>query len=151
MSKLPQEVKVKIRPTPAISKVKENTTPNVGLAHEKKLVYFDSPEQFTTARSHLQAFPHKVTSIDRVISSTLAARFAAKQDELASHGRPYRAALAFHGSMEGNFPSIMRLGLVVPGQDNNVSHATDTGFWGRGIYLSPNYVSLHIVVDLTVL
>lgn len=39
-----------------------------------------------------------------------------------------------------NIESILDKGLLVPGKGKgkDVGHATDTGFWGGGIYLSPN-------------
>ena len=57
---------------------------------------------------------------------------------------------AYHGTAVARLPSIVRNGLLVggmcgccvhqtrqvPGQ--LVTHRTDSGFWGRGIYLSPD-------------
>ena len=69
--------------------------------------------------------------------------------------KPSKVALAFHGSNESNFPSILRSGLLVPGQNSkkriyyififykildDIKHATDVGYWGKGIYLSPDPV-----------
>jgi len=45
-----------------------------------------------------------------------------------------------HQHDQQNIESILDKGLLVPGKGKgkDVSHATDTGFWGGGIYLSPN-------------
>jgi hypothetical protein len=45
--------------------------------------------------------------------------------------------MAFHGTSPYNIENILKIGLVVPGT-HGVEHATDTGYWGKGIYLSPN-------------
>jgi len=48
--------------------------------------------------------------------------------------------MAYHGTAETNINSILERGLLVPGRGKgkDIGHATDTGFWGGGIYLSPN-------------
>jgi hypothetical protein len=45
-----------------------------------------------------------------------------------------------HQHGQQNIESILDKGLLVPGKGKgkDVGHATDTGFWGGGIYLSPN-------------
>jgi len=45
--------------------------------------------------------------------------------------------IGFHGTASKNIDNICRIGLVVPGT-HGVGHATDTGWYGKGIYLSPN-------------
>jgi len=49
-----------------------------------------------------------------------------------------KSEIVFHGTAVGNIPNIIRTGLLVPGQGNEVKHATDTGYYGKGIYLSPD-------------
>uniref|UniRef100_A0A7S1TZV1 PARP catalytic domain-containing protein n=2 Tax=Phaeomonas parva TaxID=124430 RepID=A0A7S1TZV1_9STRA len=44
--------------------------------------------------------------------------------------------MAFHGTQQHRFASIVRNGLVVPGR--NVGHRHDAGYYGRGIYVSPD-------------
>jgi len=44
--------------------------------------------------------------------------------------------IAFHGTKALRMSSIEQKGLLVPG-NSGVTHATDSGWYGRGIYLSP--------------
>jgi len=44
---------------------------------------------------------------------------------------------AYHGTKAARMSSIEQKGLLVPGA-SGVTHATDSGWYGRGIYLSPN-------------
>jgi len=44
--------------------------------------------------------------------------------------------IAFHGTKSARMASIEQNGLLVPGSAG-VTHATDSGWYGRGIYLSP--------------
>jgi hypothetical protein len=48
--------------------------------------------------------------------------------------------LAFHGTAEKNIKAIAKTNFVVPGT-HGVKHATDTGWYGKGIYFSeyPSY------------
>jgi hypothetical protein len=64
--------------------------------------------------------------------------------------------IAYHGTAEANINSILEKGLLVPGKGagmnyskfmcflcsflgKDIGHATDTGWWGGGIYLSPDH------------
>jgi len=48
--------------------------------------------------------------------------------------------LAWHGTSDVAVDGIKSKGLVLPGQGNNVGHASgNKGFYGDGIYLSPMY------------
>jgi hypothetical protein len=46
------------------------------------------------------------------------------------------------GTAPANIEKIKLSGLLVPGKEypgiGKIGHATDSGFWGKGIYLSPN-------------
>jgi len=55
----------------------------------------------------------------------------------ATEAQPH---ISYHGTQEARIESILERGLLVPGKGKgkDVTHATDTGFWGGGIYLSPN-------------
>lgn len=46
------------------------------------------------------------------------------------------ASLGFHGTRVVHLSSIAENGLRVP-DGNNVKHANDSGWWGKGIYVSP--------------
>eukprot|EP01088_Endostelium_zonatum_P019541 TRINITY_DN6794_c0_g2_i1.p1 TRINITY_DN6794_c0_g2~~TRINITY_DN6794_c0_g2_i1.p1 ORF type:complete len:598 (-),score=118.29 TRINITY_DN6794_c0_g2_i1:48-1679(-) len=48
--------------------------------------------------------------------------------------------IAYHGTSETNINSILDRGLLVPGvgKGKDVAHKTDNGWWGKGIYLSPD-------------
>eukprot|EP01127_Copromyxa_protea_P010276 TRINITY_DN2497_c0_g1_i6.p1 TRINITY_DN2497_c0_g1~~TRINITY_DN2497_c0_g1_i6.p1 ORF type:complete len:295 (-),score=29.32 TRINITY_DN2497_c0_g1_i6:34-918(-) len=48
--------------------------------------------------------------------------------------------IAYHGTAEKNISSILSKGFLVPGEGDGkqVQHATDQGWWGKGVYLSPN-------------
>ncbi|KAL6055331.1 YtxH domain-containing protein [Balamuthia mandrillaris] len=43
-----------------------------------------------------------------------------------------------HGTRSNLIPSIVTKGLLVPGGSSGVGHTTDSGWYGKGIYLSPN-------------
>lgn len=45
--------------------------------------------------------------------------------------------VCFHGTLEKNVQPIIEKGLLVP-DGKTVVHSTDTGYWGKGIYVSPN-------------
>jgi len=46
--------------------------------------------------------------------------------------------IAYHGTRANLVPSITDRGLLVPGSASGVGHVTDSGWYGKGIYLSPN-------------
>ena len=60
---------------------------------------------------------------------------------LPSHAR--HVELAFHGTRDTHLNSILGNGILLPGERNSagrtVRHQNDTGYYGRGIYLSPDF------------
>eukprot|EP00808_Paulinella_micropora_P000824 g34800.t1 len=74
---------------------------------------------------------YHVTSAKMVASPFLRKRFERKFERMES-----RVQLAFHGTSQRRVRGIEAKGLVVPGQDPTVAHATDTGWFGRGIYVA---------------
>jgi hypothetical protein len=79
--------------------------------------------------------------IQRIIKPDLRKRFEALLSEYKSkygnHSPFIKPVWAYHGTKAIRMPSIEEKGLLVPGT-NGVTHATDSGWYGRGIYLSPN-------------
>ena len=57
-----------------------------------------------------------------------------------SEGAEPKPNIAYHGTSQNNINSILDRGLLVPGvgKGADVKHATDSGWWGKGIYLSPD-------------
>eukprot|EP01087_Luapelamoeba_hula_P016273 TRINITY_DN49_c1_g1_i1.p1 TRINITY_DN49_c1_g1~~TRINITY_DN49_c1_g1_i1.p1 ORF type:complete len:816 (+),score=176.19 TRINITY_DN49_c1_g1_i1:2-2449(+) len=82
-----------------------------------------------------------IKTIENVLKPELVIGFEASWERLKSARGSGEAQprLAYHGTAEHNIDSILDKGLLVPGQDKAVGHATDTGWWGKGIYLSPNH------------
>lgn len=82
----------------------------------------------------------KVKSIDNVLKAELVIRFEVRWEALRRQlGESFvKYELAYHGTDPKNIDSICEKGLLVPGKGNNVGHATDTGWYGKGIYTSPN-------------
>ncbi|ELR21503.1 Poly(ADPribose) polymerase catalytic domain containing protein [Acanthamoeba castellanii str. Neff] len=83
----------------------------------------------------------QVTDIKRVLQVELVRRFMAKWLELkrtyGSYAEEARPRLGFHGTPEANIPNILQQGLLVPGT-HGVINRTDDGYYGAGIYLSPD-------------
>ncbi len=97
----------------------------------------------------LNAINYSIVEIESILNPPLCARFEHRWKELKDHhqaegsGIEVKPQLAYHGTAEANIEKIKRTGLLVPGKDYGpgigiIGHATDTGFWGKGIYLSPN-------------
>eukprot|EP01123_Difflugia_compressa_P000107 TRINITY_DN10211_c0_g1_i1.p1 TRINITY_DN10211_c0_g1~~TRINITY_DN10211_c0_g1_i1.p1 ORF type:complete len:342 (-),score=35.25 TRINITY_DN10211_c0_g1_i1:80-1084(-) len=84
----------------------------------------------------------KLAKIENVLKPELVARYEKRWGELkAKRGELLaRPQIAYHGTADTNINSILERGLLVPGmgEGTDVSHATDNGWWGGGIYLSPN-------------
>lgn len=83
-----------------------------------------------------------ITKIDYVVSPKLVSDFnEAKKNLAATRGEDMsKPVLAFHGTAEANILPICETGFKIPGQDGH-KHATDTGWYGKGVYFSefPNY------------
>jgi len=76
----------------------------------------------------------QVTRVANVMRPELVARFMSKRQSLSIK----KIRVGYHGTSEEALPSILAKGLLVPGKRNNVEHRSDTGWWGGGIYLSPD-------------
>jgi hypothetical protein len=86
---------------------------------------------------------YAMKSIESILNPPLCARFERKWKEMKAKDDSVKPELAYHGTSEATVPLIMKNGLLVPGKNyggdiGTIGHATDTGFWGKGIYLSPN-------------
>eukprot|EP01124_Arcella_intermedia_P014498 TRINITY_DN20958_c0_g1_i1.p1 TRINITY_DN20958_c0_g1~~TRINITY_DN20958_c0_g1_i1.p1 ORF type:complete len:490 (-),score=138.83 TRINITY_DN20958_c0_g1_i1:149-1438(-) len=98
--------------------------------------YFKS---FDVLKQLLQTYPGG--EVRRVIKPQLQERFEKKLESLqkryGANSVECSPRIAFHGTKSARMASIEQKGLLVPGS-SGVSHATDSGWYGRGIYLSPN-------------
>ncbi|XP_078382045.1 uncharacterized protein LOC144664717 [Oculina patagonica] len=85
---------------------------------------------------------YRVTKVEYVVNPVMIRRFQKARQKLKKvRGEKMSyPVLAFHGTKETNIHSICNTGFRVPG-DANFEHATDTGFYGRGVYFSeyPSY------------
>lgn len=81
-------------------------------------------------------------TITNVMKYDLVEKFDRKWSEFkATYGSTAaesQTTLAFHGTRGDLIPSITNKGLLVPGTAPGVEHVTDSGWYGCGIYLSPN-------------
>eukprot|EP01029_Cantina_marsupialis_P011477 TRINITY_DN2559_c0_g1_i2.p1 TRINITY_DN2559_c0_g1~~TRINITY_DN2559_c0_g1_i2.p1 ORF type:complete len:569 (+),score=173.00 TRINITY_DN2559_c0_g1_i2:83-1789(+) len=112
--------------------------------------YEDSPEQthLRIAESQFYRLTNqcygntiKVVKIEYIVNPKLQKRFNEAQDKISKDiGHQEDPVLAFHGTAEANIPKIAETGFRVPGQ-NGHTHATDTGWYGKGVYFSefPDY------------
>eukprot|EP01091_Cochliopodium_minus_P002763 TRINITY_DN12618_c0_g1_i1.p1 TRINITY_DN12618_c0_g1~~TRINITY_DN12618_c0_g1_i1.p1 ORF type:complete len:735 (-),score=221.33 TRINITY_DN12618_c0_g1_i1:60-2231(-) len=89
----------------------------------------------------------QVKKITNVLNPPLCARFERKLDEIKKlRGKEVtKYELVYHGTSSTNITSILKNGLLVPGKNYIIDgkplcigHATDTGWYGKGIYTSPN-------------
>merc|ERR1712125_51049 len=73
-----------------------------------------------------------------VCSQAVAAAFARRMRRMLAEGGSRRAAvtIVFHWTPKKNFQPIDNCNLQVPEAGNGVTHQTDEGFYGRGIYTS---------------
>jgi len=84
----------------------------------------------------------KIQKIENVLKPELVTAFERRWEEMktlrgATEATP---SIAYHGTAEANINNILDKGLLVPGKGAGatVAHATDSGWWGGGIYLAPN-------------
>jgi len=77
--------------------------------------------------------------VENIIQADLVPRFERKWQELREKypSLNVEPKLAWHGTSDASIENIRRQGLLVPGKDNAVGHLNDSGWWGKGIYLSP--------------
>ena len=78
--------------------------------------------------------------IENVLKPELVARYELKWEKMRRElgDDVVKPEMVYHGTPKERLGSILVKGLLVPGKNNSVTHATDTGVWGKGIYLSPN-------------
>ncbi|KAM9967611.1 hypothetical protein ACTFIW_001695 [Dictyostelium discoideum] len=79
----------------------------------------------------------KVTKVEYICNPTLTKKFNAKMEEYKSkkyeHSDP---VFGFHGTAAKNIIPICTNNFSVPGGGSGVKHATDSGWYGKGIYFS---------------
>jgi len=84
----------------------------------------------------------KISKIENILKPELVVRFERRWNKLKSQRGEALAQpqIGYHGTAETNINSILERGLLVPGigEGQDVTHATDNGWWGKGIYLSPD-------------
>ena len=94
-------------------------------------------------RRFLVAYPNSV--VRPVRNAALANAFAIArrelQDRLGENHDGAQPQVCFHGTRVRHLESIISGGLKVPGGENNLEHANDEGWYGKGIYVShdPDY------------
>jgi len=78
--------------------------------------------------------------VENIIQADLVPRFERKWTELQAKypDQKIEPKLAWHGTADVSIDGIRRKGLLVPGKGNAIGHLTDNGWWGKGIYVSPN-------------
>lgn len=74
-------------------------------------------------------------------NTNLVRDFAQRGRLMFEDGGAERASVrvVYHWTPERNFTNIVSGGLKVPGASNGVAHQTDSGFYGEGIYTSPEF------------
>jgi len=84
----------------------------------------------------------KIAKIENILKPELVVRFERRWNQLkGTRGEALaQPKIAYHGTAEANINSILERGLLVPGmgEGGDVRHATDNGWWGKGIYLAPD-------------
>eukprot|EP01097_Dermamoeba_algensis_P000312 TRINITY_DN1113_c0_g1_i2.p1 TRINITY_DN1113_c0_g1~~TRINITY_DN1113_c0_g1_i2.p1 ORF type:complete len:419 (+),score=112.04 TRINITY_DN1113_c0_g1_i2:144-1259(+) len=108
--------------------------------------------QFYRLMESTTASPYKVLQVDYIVNPKLTKAFENKAKELEEkRGEGYKPIMAFHGTAMKNIIPICKNNFVVPGSSGtSVTHATDTGWYGKGIYFSeyPSY-SMGYIKDCT--
>jgi hypothetical protein len=87
--------------------------------------------------------PGGVRTVSCVLRREAIERFMVKRAMLLARGHPARIDTAYHGTKPDRIQSCIDHGLLVPGSlipgtTRTVSHATDTGYFGCGIYVTPH-------------
>jgi len=78
--------------------------------------------------------------VENIIKADLVPRFERKWQEMRQKypDLDIEPILAWHGTSDHSIEGILKDGLLVPGKDgNSVGHLNDSGWWGKGIYVSP--------------
>ncbi|XP_066302677.1 uncharacterized protein [Branchiostoma lanceolatum] len=85
---------------------------------------------------------YRVTKVEYVVSPEVVKRFRQAQKDLRDKRGEMLSypVLAFHGTAQANIDPITSLGFKAPGE-SGFKHATDTGWYGKGVYFSeyPSY------------
>jgi len=83
---------------------------------------------------------YTITNIVNIMKPDIVVRFERKWKEMRElrGDDGVKPEMVFHGTPQERIGSILEKGLLVPGT-GQVTHTTDSGFWGKGIYLSPNF------------
>jgi len=78
-------------------------------------------------------------SVENIIQADLVPRFERKWQEMKTKypNLDIEPKIAWHGTAETSVEGIRKQGLLVPGKNNAVGHLNDSGWWGKGIYVSP--------------
>ncbi|PRP82411.1 hypothetical protein PROFUN_10111 [Planoprotostelium fungivorum] len=102
--------------------------------------YLPSKEIFNLIERGLVANGTTVKGFKNILRLDLATRFERKWEEMRKRDPTVKVQMVYHGTRNPSaVEGIMKKGLLVPGKDGNgVAHATDTGYWGKGIYTSPD-------------
>uniref|UniRef100_A0A6B2L129 PARP catalytic domain-containing protein n=1 Tax=Arcella intermedia TaxID=1963864 RepID=A0A6B2L129_9EUKA len=80
-----------------------------------------------------------VPRFENILKADLVPRFEKKWQELRTKypDMKIEPVLCWHGTSDASIEGIRKLGLLVPGKNNSVGHSNDSGWWGKGIYVSP--------------
>ena len=107
------------------------------------------PSQFISLRSIIddcKVAGFRVNGVENVLRPNLAERFKSTQQTILKVGKKYKTVknfsstpeIVYHGTAEGNLPSIVSKGLLMPGTDNvRVMHGSA---YGVGIYVGTSPV-----------
>jgi hypothetical protein len=117
---LPNEADVRLPPAPVVDLTRSKEGLLQGSEHAEFLVGCDL--------SHLRAYlaAHRGCVVRPVVNSALRSAFVARRERMAAMGRS-QIHLAFHGTKIRHLHSIESGGLKVPGNNNGVSHESDSG------------------------
>eukprot|EP01124_Arcella_intermedia_P014927 TRINITY_DN21480_c0_g1_i1.p1 TRINITY_DN21480_c0_g1~~TRINITY_DN21480_c0_g1_i1.p1 ORF type:complete len:962 (-),score=266.88 TRINITY_DN21480_c0_g1_i1:38-2923(-) len=104
--------------------------------------YLPNKEVIDFIEKGVKTHNKQIVSIENVLKPELVIAYEKAWERLkksrpATESTPH---IAYHGTSADRIDSILEKGLLVPGKGlgKNVTHSTDTGWWGGGIYLSPN-------------
>jgi aprataxin and PNK-like factor len=111
---------------------------------EKERHPFEFIGPLAAVLQHMIARGIGILRVENIMRQDLAFRFHQQWELFAStfgdecqEGIPMgQPVLTFHGTADSRLSTIVTNGLVVPG--GNVSHRTDSGYYGKGIYVSPD-------------
>jgi len=104
--------------------------------HRHKYLPQEELRKFVTDMS---ASGVRARKVENVIQADLVPRFEKKWQDLKNKypDTKVEPILCWHGTSDSLIDPIRKMGLLVPGKNNSVSHSNDSGWWGKGIYVSP--------------